>query len=111
MTSLASQNERIRIEVLTLLHGVSWPTASVLLHLGHPDPYPILDFRAMWSLSVDVPDDTSGFYTFDLWWAYTQFCRKLANQCGVDMRTLDRALWQYSKMNQKDVPEPADGNT
>jgi hypothetical protein len=43
---LSTQNEQLRIEILTLLRGVSWPTASVLLHFGHRDPYPILDFHA-----------------------------------------------------------------
>lgn len=105
-TALSSPHERLRIEVLTLLDGVSWPTASVLLHFGHPDPYPILDFRALWSLGVTVPTDAYGFYDFPLWWAYTQFCRGLAVERGVPMRVLDRALWQYSKENQKDVPVP-----
>lgn len=110
-TSLSSKNERLRIEALTLLNGVSWPTASVLLHLGHPEPYPILDFRALWSLGVAVPKDAYNFYDFSLWREYTQFCRGLAGECGVSMRVLDRALWQYSKENQKgakdeDVADP-----
>jgi hypothetical protein len=91
-----SQNERVRIEVLNLLDGVSWPTASVILHLFHADPYPIIDFRALWSISLEVPSQ----YNFDFWWSYVEFCRKLADTSGVDMRTLDRALWQYSKENQ-----------
>jgi hypothetical protein len=36
--ALTSSDERVRIETLTTLNGVSWPTASVLLHFGHPDP-------------------------------------------------------------------------
>jgi hypothetical protein len=40
-------------------------------------------------------------YEFSFWWEYTQFCRKLAAEAGVSMRTLDRALWQYSKENQE----------
>jgi hypothetical protein len=100
-TALSSPHERLRIEVLILLYGVSWPTASVLLHFGHPDPYPILDFRALWSLGVDVPADSYGFYNFALWWEYTVFCRGLAKECRVSMRGLDRALWQYSKESQK----------
>jgi hypothetical protein len=95
-TALSTPDERLRIEVLTLLDGVSWPTASVLLHFGHSDPYPILDFRALWSLGMDAPP----VYEFDFWWEYTQFCRKLATEIGVSMRALDRALWQYSKENQ-----------
>lgn len=94
--AFAAQDERARIESLTLLDGVSWPTASVVLHLFHRDPYPILDFRALWSLSADVPQQ----YGFPFWWAYVEECRSLRKKCSSDMRTLDRALWQYSKLHQ-----------
>jgi hypothetical protein len=95
-TALTTENERLRIEVLTLLCGVEWPTASVILHWCASDRYPILDFRALWSLGTDVPKK----YDFAFWWEYTQFCRQLADEAGVPMRTLDRALWQFSKENQ-----------
>lgn len=98
-TALSTPDERLRIEVLTLLDGVEWPTASVLLHFGHSDPYPILDFRALWSLGIDKPPID---YDFNFWWQYTQSCRKLAAKTKVSMRTLDRALWQYSKKKQKE---------
>ena len=93
---MATEDERARIQSLTLLDGVSWPTASVILYLFHRDPYPILDFRALWSLSLDVPVQ----YRFDFWLPYVRCCRDLAQRANVDMRTLDRALWQYSKENQ-----------
>lgn len=91
-----TDSERARIESLTLLDGVSWPTASAILHLFHTEPYPILDFRALWSLSITVPSQ----YSFNFWWPYVKFCRSLAKDASVNMRTLDRALWQYSKENQ-----------
>lgn len=94
--AFATNCERARIEVLTLLDGVQWPTASVILHLFHKDPYPLLDFRALWSVSVEP----TAPYNFALWWEYVEFCRYWAESAGVDMRTLDRALWQYSKENQ-----------
>ena len=96
-TALAAENERLRIEVLLLLNGVRWPTASVILHFCHNDPYPILDVRALWSLGMNASDV---IYNFDFWWAYTQFCRNRAEEASVTMRELDRALWQYSKENQ-----------
>jgi hypothetical protein len=34
-------------------------------------------------------------------WDYLAACRRIAAEAGVDLRTLDRALWQYSKENQK----------
>lgn len=95
--ALAAKDERIRIEILTLLHGVDWPTASVLLHFGHMEPYPILDFRALESLSIPQPLA----YKFSFWWDYVQICREIADQRGVSMRTLDRALWQFSKNQSK----------
>lgn len=94
--ALSASEERLRIGVLRCLVGVEWPTASVLLHLAHRDPYPILDVRSLWSWGFDnVPH-----YTFELWWDYVDKCRRLAGDQGVDMRTVDRALWQYSKEHQ-----------
>ena len=59
--------------------------------------YPILDFRALWSVGVKAPLK----YSFDFWWRYTVFFRRLATRAGVRMRTLDKALWQYSKEHQR----------
>lgn len=96
--ALSTSNERLRIESLTLLRGVGWPMGSVILHFCHSDRYPILDFRALWSLGEAVP--RSG-YGFPFWHRYVETCRKLAARGGVDMRTLDRALWGYSKREQR----------
>lgn len=95
--SFSANEERSKIEILTLLSGVQWPTASVVLHLFNKEPYPILDFRALWSVSAEVPKQ----YSFGFWWQYVEFCRMIATRNSVDMRTLDRALWQFSKENQK----------
>ncbi len=92
-----ARDERSRIETLTILDGVSWPTASVILHLFHNEKYPILDFRALWSVSMKVPTQ----YSFPFWWPYVEFCRDIAKRSNVKMRTLDRAMWQYSKKNQR----------
>ncbi len=93
--ALGPTGEELGISVLTLLRGVSWPTASVILHWFHKEPYPILDFRALWSLSSDVPSA----YDFEFWIRYTKYCRELEARSQVSMRVLDRALWQYSKEN------------
>jgi hypothetical protein len=98
--ALTTSNERLRIEILTLLSGVDWRTASVLLHFGHFEPYPILDVRALWSLSISKPST----YNFSFWYGYVQVCRNISGHVGVSMRILDRALWQFSKENQ-----PPDG--
>jgi len=94
--SLASTCEQFRVEALMLLRGVNWPTASALLHFGSTDPYPVLDWRAVWSAGIDG----SPAYCFAFWLEYVRFCRTVARRHRVSMRVLDRALWQYSKETQ-----------
>lgn len=94
--ALSTTSERARIESLLILVGVGWPMASVILHFFHNDQYPILDFRALWSLQFR----TEGDYNFAMWREYVSVCRDLAHRNEIDMRTLDRALWQYSSENQ-----------
>ena len=87
-----ASGERERIEALRSLRGVEWATASVLLHLAYPDRYPILDTRALHALGV-----RSASYSFRFWEAYVTACRDLATRATVDGRTLDQALWQWSR--------------
>jgi len=94
-TALAARTEQLRIWAPQALAFVSWPTASVLLHFGHHEPYPILDYRALESFGVRRP----AAYTMRFWLEYLAATRALAGDRGVDMRTLDRALWQWSKEN------------
>ena len=94
--ALATSDERAKMYILRSLDGIGWPTASVILHFCDTWLYPIIDYRALWSLGFARPP----VYTFDFWWAYTEFARRLAQSTGSDMRTLDRALWQFSKTHQ-----------
>ena len=95
--ALSTKNEQLRIESLTLLSGINYPAASVILHFFHKDKYPIIDFRALWSIKSGVPKK----YSFPFWFDYVQFCRKLSSISGCNMRIVDQALWAYSKVNQK----------
>jgi hypothetical protein len=94
--ALGTGDESLKIDLLRTLHGVEWPTASTLLHFCDRRPYPILDYRALWSLGYAKPPR----YTMEFWLAYLQFTRDLARRLGIDIGALDRALWQYSKERQ-----------
>jgi hypothetical protein len=50
--ALTTRDEELKIRVLLGLNGVSWPTASVVLYFCDQGAYPILDFRALWSVGV-----------------------------------------------------------
>ena len=88
-----TSRERQRLDALRSLRGVEWATASVLLHLAYPERYPILDKRALHALGVRSPAS----YSFRFWEAYVTAWLQLAGRAGVDGRTLDQALWQWSK--------------
>lgn len=90
------RNERVRIEILTLLEGVNYPVASTLLHFAFPEQYPILDFRAIWSLGMQRPSA----YSFDFWWDFVKSMRSESTRLGISIRDLDKALWSFSKENQ-----------
>ena len=91
--ALAAADEATRMSALLELTGVGVPTASVLLFFAFPDAYPILDVRALESLGVKPRSQ----YPVSFWLEYLRVCRELARRHGVNIRTLDKALWQHSK--------------
>ena len=91
--ALADPDEEARMEALLALSGVGVPTASTLLYFAFPALYPILDVRALESLGVKPRSQ----YPVSFWLGYLAACRALAQECGVSIRTLDKALWQWSR--------------
>ena len=95
--AFSTTNESLKIDLLRIMKGVAWPTASTLLHFCDRRPYPILDFRALWSLGYRRAPP----YTMEFRLACLKFMRDLARRIRIDVGTLDRALWQYSKERQR----------
>lgn len=87
-----------RISSLCRLQGVQLATASVILHWFHEDSYPIWDWRALETIQFEKSQYRN---QFEAWEAYVSFCRNVTEQKGVDMRKLDRALWQFSKSKNR----------
>jgi len=94
--SFSTTDEYSKISALTLLKGVMWPTASVILHFCVCESYPILDVRAIWSLGEEKPS----YYNYAYWIEYVAKCQEIANTNDISLRYLDKALWQYSRENQ-----------
>jgi hypothetical protein len=88
-----SKDEAKRLEALTDLDGVGVPTASALLYFAFPEDYPILDVRALESLGQRART----VYPTTYWLEYLFACRRIATELDVAIRTLDKALWQWSK--------------
>lgn len=94
--SFSAKSEQAKMGALLVLKGVSYPLASVILHFAFPDEYPILDFRALWSLGWEQPSS----YTFEFWEKYCMKVREISKGLNLSIRTIDKALWQYSKEHQ-----------
>ena len=83
-----------KLEKLMALKGVGQPRASAILHLYDQERYPIFDTHALYSIRIKK-DEVEGDKKF--WKEYVKLCREKAECHGVCMRTLDRALYKFSK--------------
>src|SRR5262249_52885790 len=90
--TMRSTSERVRIRSLMHLSGVSWITASVLLHYTFDNEYPTLAHGASWSLGYDHRPAVN----VEFWCAYVKAARSMCSECHITMRTLDCALRQYA---------------
>ncbi len=94
--SFTSRDDKEQIYMLLQLKGVSYPVASAILHFAFPHKYPILDFRVIWSLGWSEQSS----YNFQFWKAYCEEIRIISEKTRLPIRTLDKALWAYSKEHQ-----------
>jgi hypothetical protein len=84
------------IKPLLSLQGVGLPTASCILHYCHPQSFPIIDYRALWTL--DIPYRNTSYRG---WVSICDAVGRLHQETGLDYRTIDRALWMYSRIHQE----------
>jgi hypothetical protein len=87
-------SEKSAMDTLCKLKGVGIPVASAILTMVYPEKYTIIDFRALEALGIKRGADEE---TVDYYLEYLQTCRSIAGEHRIDLRTLDRALWQWSK--------------
>ena len=105
--AIAARSDRAAVAVLTGLAGVDVPVASAILTTVDPERFTIVDFRALWSLGIERMTYCSVAFYLE----YLAACRRIAADAGTDLRTLDRALWQYSRENQPPVNRSQAGVT
>ena len=98
-----TKSERVRLELLTSLHGVSIPTASAILTLTNPKRYGVIDIR-VWQLlfalkSVDSRPTGQGF-TFSHWYRYLKILRHHASRLSVNVRLVELTLFKFHQGHQ-----------
>lgn len=92
--AVAAKTDRAAASVLCGLAGVRLPVASAILTAIDPARFTIIDFRALESL-----DAADRYVDLALYLEYLGHCRGLAANARVSLRTLDKALWQWSATN------------
>jgi len=93
-------NERLKLHILMVLHGVSVAVASTILHYLYPDTFPIFDFHVRASLKkADLWSKDVGDSSAEAWEEYIKIMRGLSKRVGVSLRDLDKALWAYDKLS------------
>lgn len=92
-----AKTDRSAVAVLLGLSGVQVPVASAILTSLDPERFTIIDFRALEALGKKRKEQKTA--TIDYYLEYLEYCRSLAKEADISLRTLDRALWQWSKEN------------
>ncbi len=92
--AFAAETDAEAIDALRALNGVALRTATALLHWMRPHEFPILDFRVVAALGIPEPSswEDTRFYS-----RVADDLRRISRQLGIDLRTLDRALWAWHK--------------
>ena len=94
--ALRTRSERLRLENLTQLKGVSVPMASAVLMLLNPKRYGVIDIR-VWQLLHElgtIKQNASGVgFGFNNWYQYLMIIRYLAKKLNVTARNIERALF------------------
>jgi len=96
--AFAASDPRSALSALMQLHGVALRTASALLHWMIPDQYPILDFRVVLALGRAEP---ASYEDVDFYLDVAAEIKARARQHGIDLRTMDRALWAWQKLQSR----------
>ena len=92
----STKSHKARMKSLLTLKGVSWPVASAILHFAFPNKIPIMDFRVIWSLGWKSPSS----YNYVFWRRYCDRVNEISTKLDLPIRTVEKALWRYSKEHQ-----------
>lgn len=85
-----------KLWLLTSLEGWGIPMASTMLHLLHPDQYPIIDVRVRAALCENNGFKCGQSSDTD-YWRYCTEIETVRKASGCSLRELDRALWAWDE--------------
>lgn len=93
--SFSASNEKLKLEILTLLEGVNIRMATAILQFCFPEEYVVMDWHAWNSLKAAGKIKGEIEDTYECYKQYNDLCHEISKQFGVPSRVLDKALWQW----------------
>lgn len=101
--AFSTENDLLKIHILTALKGVSFPAASAILMFYDPNKYPVLDIRVWRQLYfgklVDTNERGQNFSLNDCG-KYFKVIRMLAGELNITARQVEKRLFDYDRENQ-----------
>lgn len=91
--------DRLKLSLLCGLEGVDIPVASTILNFMYPDKFPIIDYRVTQVLREAAEIQLTKNMSYKMYYKYKAEIEKIGEQTGYDIRTIDRALFAYHKLN------------
>jgi len=98
--AFSTENDKLKIHILTSLIGVNYPAASALLMFHNPRRYPVLDIRVWQQLYYEKLVNTNPkgqSFTLNQWEDYLKIIRELAYELGISARQVEKRLFDYDK--------------
>lgn len=90
--------DELKLSLVCGLDGVGLPVGSTILHFMYPDTFPIVDYRV-----TEVLHDAGllPWYTISkkTYRKYKAVIEEFVKQTGCNIRTIDRALFSFHKLN------------
>lgn len=102
--ALATQNDILKLHILTALSGVSYPAASAILMFYNPAIYPVLDIRVwtqLYKAQLVKSNPNGQNFTLKECELYFDVIRKLGIELNLTARQVEKRIFDYDIENQK----------
>lgn len=96
-----AKTEREAIEACMRLQGVQVRVASAIMMAIYPKRYTVIDVRSLEELGQSNDRPSVAYYL-----QYREACEQIAEARGVELRDLDRALWQKNRKPYEHIAAP-----
>lgn len=91
--------DRLKLSLLCGLEGVDIAVASTILNFMYPDKFPIIDYRVTQVLREAAGIQLPKTMSYKMYYRYKTEIEGIVKETGYDIRTIDRALFAYHKLN------------